>query len=475
MAENKEIIWSGVQVFMIKGASFFFSIFMARLVAPAAYGLIAMVSVFIAFFQLFVDSGLGNALIQKTQKNDIDYHTTFISNLVISLILYVILFFIAPYIADFYHQSSLVAIIRWISLSLVIQSFYLIQRCRLTIRIDFKTQAKAGVLSTLLSGVIGIIFAYYNYGVWALVIQMLSGQILTAALIAWYTKWIPALKFSYSSFKVLFKYGSKDLVGNIFTSFFMNISNLLIGKFYSPANLAFYNRGFNLGYMPAGMIQESLSRVSFPLQCKYQNDREALLATYNKYIGLSAFINFPIMITLACLAKPLVLVLLTDKWAGAVPYTQLMALAFFFHPVNTCIAQVVNAVGYPGRTVKAVIVKRIIALILLIVTVRISVMAVAVSLLISNYLEVIISGFVSSRTLHINFVDQFRPILKPLMASIVCGICIIAVCRIIENYYLQILISIVVSGFAYISLAYMMRMKERTGISRIYTKFISKK
>lgn len=470
MAGNKEILWSSIQVVLIKGASFFFSIFMARLIAPEAYGLIAMISVFIAFFQLFVDSGLGNALIQKKDKEEIDYHTSFTSNLGIAVFLYLILFFIAPIISSFYNQPELTAIVRWVSLGLVLQSLYLVQRCKLTIELNFKLQAKAIVFATFLSGSIGLIFAYADYGVWALVIQSLTQNGLTAVFMAIFTKWNPKFKFSKKSFKKLFSYGSKDLLGNIFTSFFMNINNLLIGKIYSPSSLAYYNRGFNLGFMPAGMIQESIGKVSFPVLCHLQSNKGSLLHQFYRYIGLTAYITIPIMTLLAILAKPLIIVLLTEKWIDAVPFTQVMALAFITYPINVSICQIVNAVGRPGVTAKTVIVKRIIALIILIVSVFISVEAVAWGVLISNTIEFLISVYVTSRVVGISVLSQFKPIIKPTIAAIPLIAATLVCSCIIHNFYLQIVVGLLFGTTAYIIMTYLLKMEERHYLDNIIHK-----
>lgn len=478
MAENKEIVWSGIQVASIKGASFVFSILMARLVAPEAYGLIAMISVFIAFFQLFVDSGLGNALIQKHDKSDIDYNTTFSSNLLISILVYIIMYIAAPYVAKFYNEQQLTIIVRWSSLSLIIQGLYLVQKCRLVILIDFKTQALTGVISTIISGIIGLSLAYFGFGVWALVFQSLSGQLINAILMVYYSNWVPRIQFSKKSFISLFNFGSKDFIGNILTSFFMNISNLLIGKFYSPSSLAYYNRGFNLGFMPAGMIQETVCRISYPIQCKFQKDRDNLLSSYYKYIGLAAFISFPIMTLLAVLAKPIIIIILTQRWIQAVPYTQIMALAYLTYPIHVCIIQIVNAVGKPGLNMKYGIVKRIIAFIILLFSVSISVKAVAWGLLISNIIELLLSACISAKVLNIPFFDQFKPVLKSFFVCLLIAIVSCIICKYMGNYYLQIILSLFSSSVIYIGMSYLLKIKERVifdKIASIFRKIYDKK
>lgn len=471
MGESKQIIWSGVQVVSVKGASFIFSILMARFVAPEAYGLIAMVTVFIAFFQLFVDSGLGNALIQKKDKSEIDYHTTYSSNMTISIFLYGVMFFCAPFISDFYNQPELTSVVRWLSLTLIIQSTYLVQKCRLTINIDFKKQAKAGVYSTLISGVIGIIFAYFNFQVWALVIQTLSSQVILSILLIAYAKWYPKFNFSISSFKALFRFGSRDLVGNMFTSFFININNLFIGKFYSPSGLAYYNRGFNLGFMPAAMIQETISRISYPVQCKYQDDKDKLLGSFYRYIGLSAFVTFPVMMLLVIFAKPTILILLTSKWEGAISFTQIMALAFMTFPSNVIISQILNAIGRPGLNTKAVLVKRIISFIILIITVFISVKAIAWGICIGNLIEISISIWLSARVIKISVFSIIKPMLKPLLATILMGLMCSGYYLLVDNLYINLFGGVLVGFLSYICISYLLKIEECAIFDKIIGRF----
>lgn len=460
MGESKQIFWSGFQVLATKLASFIFGIFIARIVAPEDYALIAMVSVFIAFFQLFIDSGLNNALIQKKDKSPIDYDTTFCSNLVLSILIYLIVFIIAPYIASFYHQPKLINIVRLLSLSLVLQGFYLVQKCRLTINIEFKMQATVSVYSILISGAIGLICALNGLGVWALVFQLLSSDIVMSILYTYFSKWMPKLRFSKASFNTLFRFGSRELIGNIFTSFFLNISNLLIGKFYQPSSLAFYNRGFGLSFLPAGMIQETLSRISYPIQCRYQSDRDLLLKSYYKYIGLSAYVNFTVMFLLTVTSRPLILVLLTSKWEGAIIYTQILSLAFLTYAINACTIQVVNAIGKPGVNVKFGILKRIITFIGLLVSIKISVLATAVSLVLCNWIELFISFGVSAKFLHISYKSQLIPLIKPLICSLTMALCCLGLSYLCDNIYILLCLQIFTAIFVMLSTTYLLRMKE---------------
>ena len=390
---TKGFFWSAVDYVSVQAIQFFISIIIARLVAPSAYGVIVMVQVFVSFAQLFIDSGLKNALIQKKDRTDIDFYTMFIFNLGVALFFYAVLFIVAPYIADFYNQPVLADLTRVIGLSMVLSSLSITQLARLQILLDFKTQAKARVLSVIISGIIGIGCAYHGMEVWALAIQGVVGAFVTSVLLMYFSRWMPRWRFSYQSFKHLAIFGSKLLFGNILTMFYIQITNLIIGKVYTPAQLAYYNRGFALSQLPSTSIVGVISQTVFPIYCELQSDKRNLLVAYNKYTRLSCLIIFPVLSIVGVFAFPLTIVLLTERWVGMAEYLSIFCLVFSFYPIFTNGGQIVMAVGQAGLLAKAVVVKRIIAFSLLVVTLPISLKLVAWGLVLSNFLEMIISMY----------------------------------------------------------------------------------
>ena len=342
---TKGFFWSAVDYVSVQAIQFFISIIIARLVAPSAYGVIVMVQVFVSFAQLFIDSGLKNALIQKKDRTDIDFYTMFIFNLGVALFFYAVLFIVAPYIADFYNQPVLADLTRVIGLSMVLSSLSITQLARLQILLDFKTQAKARVLSVIISGIIGIGCAYHGMEVWALAIQGVVGAFVTSVLLMYFSRWMPRWRFSYQSFKHLAIFGSKLLFGNILTMFYIQITNLIIGKVYTPAQLAYYNRGFALSQLPSTSIVGVISQTVFPIYCELQSDKRNLLVAYNKYTRLSCLIIFPVLSIVGVFAFPLTIVLLTERWVGMAEYLSIFCLVFSFYPIFTNGGQIVMAVG----------------------------------------------------------------------------------------------------------------------------------
>lgn len=436
----------------------------ARLVAPEAYGLIAMINVFISFFQLFVNGGLASALIQKKDRKEIDFNTTFIANFLIAILLYVLMYLGAPYISKFYNQPEMTSMTRWVSITLILQSLSLIQKTRLTILLDFKTQAIASLISLILGAFLGITLAYNGYGVWALITQTLVGQTTSSLILAIVSKWVPKLQYSWISFKKLFSFGSKQLLTDIFTSFYINSFNLIIGKFYSPSSLAFYNRGFSLGFLPANLWTTTFSRISYPILCENQNSREDLLTQYYRYLSLGSYVLFPISFVIALYAFPIIETLLTQKWLPAAPYLIIMCFVFMIHPFNLTMGQVVNAIGQPDKNLKANLIKSCISFGFLIATVPFGVIWIAVGVLISTFIGVIISSYVSAHALNISIISQYKPLIKPLIACIIMSIIGMSF-YLINNGILILISGIPFCLLTYIGLTYVMNIPEKKLIS----------
>ena len=288
MGENKSlkkgILWSSIERFSVQGISFLLSIIIARLITPGEYGLIAMLTIFMAIAQSFVDSGFGNALIQKKDRDEVDYSTVFYFNLVISIILYVVLYLCAPLIAKFYNQPLLMPVTRWIALNLIFNSLSLVQRTRLNIDLNFKLQAKISLSAVIISGIIGITLAYRGYGVWALVTQSLSNNFLSTVLLWISTHWIPLPIFSKRSFVKLFSFGSKVLASGLLHTIYLNLYSLVIGKFYNAADVGFYNRAYSISQYPSTNIVMIITRAIYPVQCAHQDDDKWLTDNFLQYL-----------------------------------------------------------------------------------------------------------------------------------------------------------------------------------------------
>jgi len=310
------IIWSSVERFSVQGIQFLIMIIMARLLQPSDYGLIGMLAIFIAISQSFIDSGFSNALIRKSDRTEIDFATVFYFNIIVGLCFYLLLFFASPEIAIFYKAPQLEDITKIVAIGLLINSLTVVQRAKFTIEVDFKSQAKASVLSVIISGALGIWMAYTGFGVWALVTQTVVNSTINMIFLWYYARWIPAWIFSFRSFKEMFTFGSKLLLAGLLDTTYKNIYTIVIGKKFSVQDLGYFTRADQFAQFPSSNLTGIIGRVTFPILSSIQQDEQRLRSVYRKYLRMSAFIVFPLMVGLAALAHPLVLVVLTSKWEG---------------------------------------------------------------------------------------------------------------------------------------------------------------
>lgn len=467
-------VWSGIERFSIQGISFILSIIIARIVSPSSYGLIVMIQVFLSFSQIFIDGGFANALIQKKERTEIDYYTVFLFNMAVAIGLYFVFFFAAPSIAVFYHEPQLTDLTRVISLNLIFSSLSIVQKARLTIALDFKTQTKAGILAVLISGICGVICAYSGMEVWALVVQGLVSQIIISLALMWYSRWLPKLQFSKMSFKKMFSFGSKLMANNLITGIYINLANLIIGKKYSAADLAFYNRGFTLTQFPSANIAEVMNRIIFPVLSRLQDDRKELIDAYEKYLHLSNYIILPLMMLLIVLAHPLIEVLLTEKWLPAVPYIQIYSLNFMLYATMLQAGNPVAAIGHSGVLLKYQFVKRVISFVLLIATVGISVAAVCWGVLASSVFEVIINMYVLKKDIGVGFRKQVKPQMDVIFIVLLVGLSVYIWTLFVNNAYIQLFVGGIFGVLLYIVATFVFNIREKEMLEQFYIKAIGR-
>lgn len=326
-------IWSGIERVLAQAITFVLSLFIARLVTPDDYGVLAILMVFVSFAGVLVDSGFANALVRKIDSNDIDRSTVFYFNIVVALLIYILLFCSAPYIASMYNQPSLRTLLRVSSIVVIINSLAVIQQAILVANIDFKTQTKVSLISSGISGFVGIILAYLDYGVWALVAQLMLQALLRSILLWYYVAWKPLMVFSKSSFQNLFGYSYKLLLSGMLITCSSEIFQLLIGKFYSTASLGYYNYANRMANFPSTNLTIVVQRVAFPVLSQMQNNDDALISNFRKFNILLTSINLPLMLAISILAEPIVHLLLTDVWYDVIPILTVMALTMTVYPI----------------------------------------------------------------------------------------------------------------------------------------------
>ena len=407
--------------------SFLVSIVLARLLAPEDYGVIALVTVFTSILQVFVDSGLGTALVQKKNADEADFSSVFYFNVLVCLTLYAGMFVAAPAIAKFYDNPIYVPLVRVLSLTLVISGLKNIQQAYVYRHMIFKRFFFSTLGGTIASAILGIVMAYAGFGVWALAAQYVSNTAIDT-LILWITvPWRPKKKFSWTKLKSLLSYGWKLLVSALLDTGYTSVWNLLIGKVYSSADLSFYDQGSKYPKAIIGTISNSIDSVLLPTMSFVQDDRAQIKSMTRRSIVTSVYVMAPLMMGLAGCAEPLVSLILTDKWLPCVPYMRIFCITYMFWPVHSANLNAIKAMGRSDLFLRLEILKKIIGIGLLLCTMRISVMAMACSLLISSVTSQIINSYPNWKLLNYRYLEQLRDILPSILLAVIMAVAVGAV------------------------------------------------
>lgn len=418
----KSFIWRFAERCGAQVVSFIVSIVLARILVPKDYGTIALVTVFTTILQVFVDSGLGTALIQKKDADDLDFSSVFYFNFSICLILYVGMFVAAPYIAVFYNDMTLTPIIRVLSLTIVISGVKGIQQAYVSRNMLFKRFFFSTIGGTIFSAFVGIRMAYAGYGVWALVIQQISNNAIDT-IILWITvKWRPKKMFSWNRLKVLLSFGWKLLASALLDTGYNNLRNLIIGKLYTSSDLAFYNQGDKFPKLIITNINTSIDSVLLPTLASEQDDRFRIKNMTRRAIKISTYIMAPLMMGLAFCSTNIVSLILTRKWLPCVPFLQIFCITYMFWPIHTANLNAINAMGRSDLFLKLEIIKKIIGMLLLLSTMWFGVMAMTYSLLVSTLTSMIINSWPNKKLLGYSFKEQIKDIIPGILLAIFMGI-----------------------------------------------------
>ena len=444
----KGVVWSSVDRFFSQGIQFIFSILIARLLLPSDYGTVAMLNIFLAISQTFIDSGFGTALIRKIDRTEEDFSTVFYFNIAAALAFYGILWFTAPYIADFYDIPLLKDITRVVALTLVFGSFSGIQSARLSIAIDFRSRAIISITVTLVTGALGLWMAYSGYGVWALVMQSVVSSLLRTILLWAFVRWMPKLVFSWKSFKELFSFGSKLLASGLLDTAYNNIYTLVIGKVFSSSALGVYSRADSLAQYPSSNITSVLQGVTFPVLSSIQNEPERLTSAYKKFIRLSAFVVFPLMIGLSAVADPLIRLVLTDKWEGAIYLLQIICFSMMWYPVHAINLNLLQVEGRSDYFLKLEIIKKIQGVIVLCITIPLGLVTMCYGRVVSSVLCLVYNTYYTKKLIDYGFASQMKDLLPILAHSLVMGVIVWMIVLFLPSLWLQLVVG-VIAGAAY--------------------------
>lgn len=416
------LLWRFLERCGAQGVTFLVMIVLARLLAPEVYGLMALVTVFTNILQVFVDSGMGNALIQKKDADDLDFSSVFFFNMVMCIALYMLLFFCAPHIANFYHNPELTSVIRVLGITLLIAGVKNVQQAYISRKLQFKRFFFATLGGTIGAAVIGIAMAYMGFGIWALVVQSLFNSMIDT-IILWLTvRWRPKLCFSFARLNGLLRYGWKLLVSALLHTLYTNLRTLIIGKLYTSADLAYYEKGQSFPTLIVSNINASIDSVLFPAMSNVQDSRENVKAITRRAIVTSSYLIWPMMVGLAVVAKSLVVLLLTDKWLAAVPFLQISCFALGLEPLQTANLNAIKAMGRSDIYLKLEIVKKTISIAILLLSMHLGVKAIAVSGLAYSVIATMFNAAPNKKLLGYSYFEQIKDILLPFALALLMGV-----------------------------------------------------
>ncbi len=421
-SKNKVIsglFWRLLERVGAQGVQFIVSIVLARLLAPELFGTIALINVFIAILEVFVDSGLANSLIQKKDADDLDFSTVFFFNLGVCCVLYLGMFLAAPAIARFYRMPELISAIRVISLILVISGVKNVQQAYVSRTMQFKRFFFATLGGTIGAAVLGIWMAYAGYGLWALIAQSLFNSTVDTFILLITVKWHPKWMFSLERLKSLFSYGWKLLASSLLDTGYNKLRQLVIGKLYTPASLAYFDKGGNFPAIIVNNINSSINSVLFPAMSSAQDNKEVVKSMTRRAITVSSYVMWPMMMGLAACAEPLVCLLLTDKWLPCVPFLRIFCITYAFYPIHTANLNAIKAMGRSDIFLKLEVLKKIVGLILLVSTMQFGVMAMAYSLLVSSVASQIINSWPNRKMLNYSYGQQMKDVFPALSLSVI--------------------------------------------------------
>lgn len=467
-------IWRFAERCGAQGVQFVVSIILARLLMPEAFGTISLMMVFINILSVFIDSGMGSALIQKKDADDLDFSTVFYFNLFMCSFMYLILFLCAPLIAEFYNNSELTLLVRVIGLSLLFSGVKSIQQAYVFKNMLFKNFFFSTLIGTVISAVVGITVAYKGYGVWALIFQNLTNNVIDMIIIWCLVKWRPKWMFSFERLKGLFSYGWKLLASALLDTGYNQLRALIIGKVYSTADLAYYTKANNFPSIIITNVNSSIDSVLLPSMSSVQDSVESVKGMTRRAMKTSTYVMAPLLMGLAACGQSVISILLTDKWRPSYPFMVIFCITYMFYPVHTANLNAIKALGRSDLFLKLEIIKKVVGITAILITFKISVMAMAYSLLVTSVLSQIINSWPNKKLMNYSYIEQLKDILPGILLAAFMGGCVYCVNFLHLNNWLTLIIQVPLGAVIYIGLSALLKLESFTYVFNMVKPFINK-
>ena len=470
------MVWRYAERCGAQGISFIVSIVLARLLSPSEYGTIALVTVFLSIFQVFVDGGLGTALIQKKDADDLDFSTIFYFNIFMCTVIYAMMFAISPLLASFYGNSELTPVIRVLGITILISGVKNVQQAYVSKKLIFKKFFFATLFGTLTAGCVGILLAYKGFGVWALVAQQLVNAFIDTVILWVTVKWRPKKLFSFKRLKRLYSFGWRLLVSNLVNTIYNDVRQLIIGKVYSGADLAYYNRGKTFPNFVVQNINSSIDSVLLPVMSEVQDDAERVKHMTRKAIMTSSFIMWPFMVGLSAIGENFFTLVLTEKWLPSLPYLYIFCFVSGMQPIHTANLNAIKAKGRSDIYLKLEIIKKTVGIIIILGTMNISVLAIGIGSVVYTIFASIVNAFPNKDLLNYRYIDQIKDVMPSFLLALVMGF-IVYILPLSSSIpiIIQLVIQILVGAVIYTVGALVLKIEAATFIKNIILKAVAKK
>ena len=454
------LLWSGVERFSVQGVQFLVMLVIARILDPKDYGLVGMLVIFLAVAQSLIDSGFSQALIRKQDRTDTDNSTVFFFNIAVSIGLYILLYTVAPFVAAFYDESQLSELMRVLCIVIIINSFSVVQRALFTAALDFRTQAKASFASAVVSGAIGIYLAVKGFGVWTLVWQQICGSILSTVLLWLFSSWRPTFQYSWESFKRMFSFGSKLLASGLIDTIYNNSYMIVIGKIFNAASLGQYSRADQFVRLPSQNILGIIFSVVYPVLCSIQNDEDRLRNAYRMILRSSAFVVFPMLCGLAALSRPLVVLLIGDKWSVAAALILPLCFGTMWYPIHALNLSLLQVKGRSDLFLRLEIIKKSIGVAILVLSVPFGLMFMCYATIATSLICLSINAYYTGKFIQVGFLLQMRDLMPILLTSLIMFSIVYGITFVVNNEVYQLMLGLLIGSAFFLSVVYTFKFEE---------------
>lgn len=454
------LYWKFFEQFSLYGMQFIVGIIMARVLSPEDFGTAAIPAIFIAIAQVFIDSGFALALIRKPEVSEKDLSTAFQYSIIAGTILYILLYISAPYIASFYQVPILIPLIRVSTLTFIWNPLLTPQTVILNRKLDFKTPAKVSIASKIVSGILGISVAYMGYGIWALVVASLSSSIVTLFLTWIAVKWLPKERWSGESFKYLWDFGNKMVGAGLLRTLYANIVPVILGKIGGTIQLGIYNRSAQFASLPSANLTGIINTVTYPVLSKKIDDKEKLREIFIQMVKTSSFIVFPIMILMSALSEPLIILLVTEKWADCIPVLQIMCFTYMFQPVHILNVNLLQVLGRPDLTLKLEIISKCVFPFIIIIAISHGLIVLCLTDFFITMVALVLNTHYSGKLLGVGYFMQIKMLLPSILLSLSMMAMVLLTIYFINALLLKLIVGGIIGIVFYIFAAYILNFEE---------------